>query len=315
MAWSFGHTVIVLLTLLVGAVAGWLFRGARAGDARTNASISARMSPDVSGGRPDETPSDLGAASSDAGAIDTEALASGTETAANHGDAVSSSIRTTEAEASAVTVDAPPDDAEAPAVTAANSATVVDHAHTAVVMDHGAPAVDDAPEPVVAPASAADQRMTVPTQATGSAITEPPSADTDPAAESATTEPPSADTEPAPVDSDVTEAATAGDPAAEAVATSVPVLDAPDTRPGADDDLRRIEGIGPKMANALTDAGIRTYRQLADIDVDTLRNTVRAAGMRAPASLPTWPQQAATLVGSADTVAAYPGPGPDETGV
>ncbi|WFE97928.1 hypothetical protein [Micromonospora sp. WMMD987] len=64
------------------------------------------------------------------------------------------------------------------------------------------------------------------------------------------------------------------------------------------DDFRRIQGVGPKIAAALQAAGIRTYRQLAELDEASLRDTVRAAGLRATASLATWPQQARVLAGA-----------------
>ena len=60
----------------------------------------------------------------------------------------------------------------------------------------------------------------------------------------------------------------------------------------ADDDLTRIEGIGPKMSAALKAAGVNTFAALAASDEDTLRAAVRAAGMRLAPSIPTWPQQA-----------------------
>ncbi|MFI0793389.1 hypothetical protein ACH4OY_11920 [Micromonospora rubida] len=75
------------------------------------------------------------------------------------------------------------------------------------------------------------------------------------------------------------------------------------------DDFRRIQGIGPKMAAALQDAGIRTYRQLADLDEAGLRDTIRAAGLRGASSLATWPQQARVLAGApaeADRVLPVP---------
>lgn len=59
------------------------------------------------------------------------------------------------------------------------------------------------------------------------------------------------------------------------------------------DDLKQIEGIGPKIAGILADAGITTFGQLADTDPATLDKIVREdAGIRIanPAS---WPQQAA----------------------
>ncbi|RZU76502.1 hypothetical protein EV384_5162 [Micromonospora kangleipakensis] len=64
------------------------------------------------------------------------------------------------------------------------------------------------------------------------------------------------------------------------------------------DDFRRIQGIGPKLAAALQTAGIRTYRQLGDLDEAALRETIRAAGLRAASSLATWPQQARVLAGA-----------------
>uniref|UniRef100_UPI001FED24A1 helix-hairpin-helix domain-containing protein n=1 Tax=Micromonospora maritima TaxID=986711 RepID=UPI001FED24A1 len=67
---------------------------------------------------------------------------------------------------------------------------------------------------------------------------------------------------------------------------------------GTPDDFRRIQGIGPKLAAALQDAGIRTYRQLAELDEAALRETVKAAGLRAAPGLATWPQQAKVLAGA-----------------
>ncbi len=64
------------------------------------------------------------------------------------------------------------------------------------------------------------------------------------------------------------------------------------------DDLRRIEGIGPKVAALLGDAGISTYAQLAAAAPDHLREVLQAAGLRFmdPA---TWPEQA-TLAAQGD---------------
>ncbi|GIE85366.1 hypothetical protein Are01nite_18460 [Actinoplanes regularis] len=68
-------------------------------------------------------------------------------------------------------------------------------------------------------------------------------------------------------------------------------------KPGetADEELERIEGIGPKMADALRAAGIRTFAQLADTDDDTKRRAVNAAGMTFAPSLVTWSRQARLL--------------------
>ncbi|WP_433341939.1 helix-hairpin-helix domain-containing protein [Micromonospora sp. CA-111912] len=84
---------------------------------------------------------------------------------------------------------------------------------------------------------------------------------------------------------------------------------APSAGSATADDFRRIQGIGPKMAAALQDAGIRTYRQLADLNEAALRDTIRAAGLRGTPSLATWPQQAAVLAGApaeADRVLSAP---------
>lgn len=57
------------------------------------------------------------------------------------------------------------------------------------------------------------------------------------------------------------------------------------------DDLTIVEGIGPKVAALLKEAGITTFRQLADANVGHLEELLREAGLRMmnPA---TWPEQA-----------------------
>ncbi|WP_374197503.1 hypothetical protein [Micromonospora sp. RL09-050-HVF-A] len=89
-------------------------------------------------------------------------------------------------------------------------------------------------------------------------------------------------------------------PAAEdtPVPAAAPLSDASPTQGGSADDFRRIQGVGPKMAAALQSAGIHTYQQLAALDETGLRETIRAAGLRATASLATWPQQAKVLAGA-----------------
>ncbi len=65
------------------------------------------------------------------------------------------------------------------------------------------------------------------------------------------------------------------------------------------DDLKIIEGIGPKIAGILADAGISTFAQLADTDPEQLDQIVREdAGIKIanPAS---WPEQA-SLAASGD---------------
>lgn len=61
----------------------------------------------------------------------------------------------------------------------------------------------------------------------------------------------------------------------------------------AEDDLKRIEGIGPKMESALKAAGIRTYRRLAGASEAELQSAIQEAGLRLAPGLSTWAQQAA----------------------
>lgn len=59
------------------------------------------------------------------------------------------------------------------------------------------------------------------------------------------------------------------------------------------DDLKVIEGIGPKIAGILNAAGIVTFAQLADTPVDRLDEILREANLRNIADPSTWPEQAA----------------------
>ncbi|MFW5696200.1 MAG: ATP synthase F1 subunit gamma [Phototrophicaceae bacterium] len=61
---------------------------------------------------------------------------------------------------------------------------------------------------------------------------------------------------------------------------------------GRSDDLTRIEGIGPKISQALQSAGITTFAQLAQATEDQLTGALNAAGMRFAPSLSTWAKQA-----------------------
>ncbi|MDZ7856409.1 helix-hairpin-helix domain-containing protein [Sphaerotilus sp.] len=62
------------------------------------------------------------------------------------------------------------------------------------------------------------------------------------------------------------------------------------------DDLTRIEGIGPKLALQLGEAGITTFAALAATSVERLEALIAAAGARFKLARPqTWPEQAALL--------------------
>ena len=58
------------------------------------------------------------------------------------------------------------------------------------------------------------------------------------------------------------------------------------------DDLKRIEGIGPKISGLLQAAGIETFAKLASTDAARLLQIVRDAGITI-ADPTTWPEQAA----------------------
>jgi hypothetical protein len=60
------------------------------------------------------------------------------------------------------------------------------------------------------------------------------------------------------------------------------------------DDLKRIEGIGPKISNVFRAAGIATFAQLAATDVERLRQVLEAANpnLLRLADPTTWPEQA-----------------------
>ena len=60
------------------------------------------------------------------------------------------------------------------------------------------------------------------------------------------------------------------------------------------DNLKKIEGIGPKIESLLNEAGIRTYTDLENTDADTLKQLLAKAGSQFRLHNPeTWPQQAA----------------------
>lgn len=67
----------------------------------------------------------------------------------------------------------------------------------------------------------------------------------------------------------------------------------PATKSDKPDDLKVVEGIGPKFEKALHAAGIKTFEQLAKTSEAELHAAVEAAGMRFAPSIPTWAEQAA----------------------
>ena len=70
------------------------------------------------------------------------------------------------------------------------------------------------------------------------------------------------------------------------------------------DDLTRIEGIGPRIAGVLGDAGIRTFAQLSRTEIDWISSILEQADPRLLrlADPTTWPEQA-RLAAAGDTEA------------
>lgn len=101
---------------------------------------------------------------------------------------------------------------------------------------------------------------------------------------------------------EVAEVAAAPEVARQAKKTKAPAAPAPKAETasapaetkGKADDLRKIEGIGPKIASLLAEAGIDTFAKLAATDPDKIREILAAAGNRYKVHDPaTWPEQAA----------------------
>lgn len=76
-----------------------------------------------------------------------------------------------------------------------------------------------------------------------------------------------------------------------AMAEPEPQVVAAPAVPTQPDDLKKIEGIGPRVAGLLNENGITTFAQLAEIPVEKLTALLEAAKLQMmnPAS---WPQQA-----------------------
>ncbi len=59
------------------------------------------------------------------------------------------------------------------------------------------------------------------------------------------------------------------------------------------DDLKKVEGIGPKIAEIFNNAGITTFAELAGTSVEKLQEILAAAGSRYASKKPgSWPKQA-----------------------
>ena len=68
---------------------------------------------------------------------------------------------------------------------------------------------------------------------------------------------------------------------------------APAAAEGKPDDLTRLNGIGPRIKMILNDGGVTTYDRLQHTSTEDLREMIASGGALPPASLSTWPTQAA----------------------
>jgi len=93
------------------------------------------------------------------------------------------------------------------------------------------------------------------------------------------------------------EAVVAETPAVEAAVIEVPAVEAPKAAKAAKapklNDLKIVEGVGPKIEQLLNEGGIKTWDELAAAEVDRLKEILDAAGSRYQIHDPsTWPAQA-----------------------
>jgi predicted flap endonuclease-1-like 5' DNA nuclease len=96
-------------------------------------------------------------------------------------------------------------------------------------------------------------------------------------------------------------------PAKAKKSNSAAAVESAPAAPAAADDLKIIEGIGPKIADLLAQNGIATFAALAATSAPKLREMLLAAGQRFAVSDPTtWPEQAELAAkGDMDALKAF----------
>ena len=83
------------------------------------------------------------------------------------------------------------------------------------------------------------------------------------------------------------------EPAVEEAKVAAPVAEPKAEAPAAEDDYKKIEGIGPKIAELLHGAGLASFADLENAPIDKLKGILAEAGSRYTMHNPaTWPQQA-----------------------
>ena len=65
-----------------------------------------------------------------------------------------------------------------------------------------------------------------------------------------------------------------------------------DTKPVSNDDLRLIEGIGPKISKTLYERGVTSFAQMAAMSPDEIKAILKSAGIGRVNDPTTWPEQA-----------------------
>lgn len=91
---------------------------------------------------------------------------------------------------------------------------------------------------------------------------------------------------------DLTPAPEAAAPETAAPEVAAPEVAARAAAPVTEDDLKRIEGIGPVIAGLLRENGIFTFRQLADTPTERLTALLTEARLNRLSDPATWPEQA-----------------------
>jgi len=176
-----------------------------------------------------------------------------------------------------------------------------EHAHGEAaaepVAEAEAAAAEAEPKPAAAPEAEAEP---LPARAAPEPVTEAEAAAAE--AEPKPAAAPEAEAEPLP-------ARTAPEPVAEAEAAAAEAEPMPAA--GRADDLTRIEGIGPKTAQALAAAGITTYEQVASTPAEALHAAAHEHGSRV-VTADGWPEQARALLGEGaqDDLTVVEGIGP-----
>ncbi|MFI7426282.1 helix-hairpin-helix domain-containing protein [Micromonospora sp. NPDC049836] len=266
---NLGQWLVLILALLVGLVIGWVVSGRRTG--------ADRVSPTVEG--------------APAGAVVDQERPTAVVDEVPQAVAVTEEPTPADQDAAAAEPVAAPEPVAAEPVAAPEPVAAEPVAAEPVAAEPVA-AEPVVAEPVVAEPVVAEPVVAEPVVAEPVAEAEPVAAAAEPAGAGALAEPVAATDGPA----EVTPVAVP--------AQRTAVEDAVPAGAEAADDFRRIQGIGPKLAAALQAAGIRTYQQLAELDEAALRETVKAAGLRAAPGLATWSQQAKVLAGARDEATA-----------